>query len=176
VAVQLVVLDGVDSVGVVLRVVRIVGHAISHALGDVFDDLPVCGLDLLELLNHNIELYEELSVLLVGAVVVEVPSVLLQKVVEVPQNWLLLRQWYCHVILHCVEAAQNQVEERNGNEKLGVQFQNDGRETSASLGKEVEASLEVFCLLGFIALVDGVVPDFPVRSVSEDSTCCTGKV
>jgi hypothetical protein len=47
-----------------------------------------------------------------------------------------------------------------------VELQNDGGETTACLGEEVEASLEVLGLCGFVALVNGVVPDLPVRVVS----------
>jgi hypothetical protein len=47
-----------------------------------------------------------------------------------------------------------------------VKLKNDGGETAARLGEVVEASLEVLRLCGFVALMNGVVPDFPVRIVN----------
>jgi len=83
-AVQLVFLDGLDA-SVELGVVRVVCHAVAHALGNVLDDILVDRLDLLELLNDHVELDQKLPVLLVRAVLCEVPSILVQNVLEVAQ-------------------------------------------------------------------------------------------
>ncbi len=42
-----------------------------------------------------------------------------------------------------------------------MKFHDDGRETTARQVEEVEASLEVRRIFRFVALVNGVVPDFP---------------
>lgn len=166
VAVQLVVLECVDADQVVLRVVGVVGHTVAHALRDVLDNLPVRWLDRLELLNNNVELDQQLPVLLVGSVLGERPAINFQDLIEVSQNRLLLLDRDGHVILDCVKSAQDEVEQCHGDKELRVQLHNDGRETAARQGKEVEASLEVFRVFRFVALVYGVVPDLPERNVS----------
>lgn len=163
VTVLLVVLDRVDAVVVdaKLAFLDIVGHPVAHALGDVLDDGLVGRLELLELLNDDIELDTELSVLLVWTVLGEGPSVLLDDVVEVAKDGLLLRQWYRHVIFDGVKAAQDQIEDGDGDEDVRVQLQNDGHEAAAGHGQKMEASLQRLALLGLITLVHGVVPDLP---------------
>ena len=90
VTVQLVVLDGVDAVGVMLSVDGIVGHAVAHLDGDIGDDVVVRFLHLLELGDDVVEVNEELTVLLVGAALVKSPTVGLHVGLEVAEERLLL--------------------------------------------------------------------------------------
>jgi hypothetical protein len=48
-----------------------------------------------------------------------------------------------------------------------VQLEDDGSETATRLVEEVEASFEGLAFLRLVALVYGVVPDFPTGVVSD---------
>lgn len=49
-----------------------------------------------------------------------------------------------------------------------MKLQDDGCETAARQVEEVEASLEVLRVFVFVALVNGVVPDFPAWRVNAE--------
>jgi hypothetical protein len=108
-----------------------------------------------------------LAILLVRAVLVEIPAILFQNILKIAQKGLLPRHGYGHVIFHCVEAAQNDIEEGHGHQQLGMQFVDYGGETATGLIEEKEAPLQRRGLGSLVSLVYRVVPDLPrVVSVS----------
>lgn len=136
VAILFVVLYRVDAVvfDTEFGVLDVVSHAVAHALGDVFDDGLVGGLQLLELLDDDVELDTELPVLLVGPVFGKGPAILLDDVVEVTEDGLLLGQGNGHVVFDGVEAAKDEVEDGDGDEDIRVKLEDDGDEAAARLG------------------------------------------
>jgi hypothetical protein len=70
------------------------------------------------------------------------PAILCQYLVKIVQQRLLLFERNCHVILDCIQATQDEVEEANGDEQLRMQLFNDGSEGPRCLVEEVEASLQ----------------------------------
>ena len=168
VAVFVVVLDRLDLLCTALvGHLCIVGHAITHAIRNVLDDDLVLGLDLLELGDNNVEVNTELAILLIRAVASEVPAVLLKDVVEVAKQGLLGVEGDGHVIFNCVETAQDQIEETDGDKELGVQFLDYGSETAAGHLEVLEALLELRAFLGLVALMNGIVPELPLDDVSQ---------
>ena len=88
-------------------------------------------------------------------------------ILEIAQYRLFLLKRNGHVVFHGIESAQNQVEQCDGHEQLGMQLHDDSRKTATRQVEEVEASLEVRGVLVFVALVDGVVPDLPTQCQCE---------
>lgn len=140
-AVELVVCDGVHTVDVVFCVVGVVGHAVPHLLGDVFNDRLILRVDLYKFLNNTIEMDEQFAILLVGTVPIERPALLLDDILEVPQQRLFRLERDGHVVFDGVEAAQDEVEDGDGDEEFGVELLDDGAEASAC---EVEVFKALF--------------------------------
>ena len=140
-AIQVVFLDGLDAGVLEGGLAAVVGHAVAHLVGDVLDDGLVGGLHLLELGDDVVELNQQFPVLLLGAVAVEGPAVLLEEVLEAAQQGLLGLERDGGVILDGVEAAQDEVEDADGDEQLGMQLLDDGAEAATGLFKEFEADL-----------------------------------
>ena len=162
VAVQLVVFDRVHTLLEVLSVIGVISHAVAHPLGDVPDDDLVSLFDLAELPADNVKLDQKLAILLIGTILSERPSWVVENLVELAQQRLLLRYGDGHVVLNCVETSEDQVEQADRHKKLGVELLDDCCERARSELEETEALFQVGRLLGLIALVDGLVPDGPL--------------
>ena len=162
VAVQLVVFDRVHTLLEVLSVVGVISHAVAHPLGDVPDDDLLSLLDLAEFPADNVKLDQKLAILLIGTILSERPSWVVENLVELAQQRLLLRYGDGHVVLNCVETSEDQVEQADRHKKLGVELLDDCCERARSELEETEALFQVGRLLGLIALVDGLVPDGPL--------------
>lgn len=166
VAVQVVLLDGLHTGILAGSLDTVVGHTVTHLIGDILDDGLVGGLHVLELGDNVLELNQQFPVLLLGAVSGEVPAILLEEILEAAQKGLLCLQIDRGVILDGVETAQGEVEHANGKQQLGVQLLNDGAEATASQVEELEALLLCLGLVLDVALVGRVVPDLPASKHS----------
>lgn len=162
VAVQLVIFDRVHTLLVVLGVLRIIGHTIAHPLGNVPDNNLVRLLHRLELPTHHIELNQKLAVLLIRSIAVKVPSFIVKVLVELAKHGLLSREGNGHVILDGIQTSQDEVEQADGDQQFRVQLLNDGGEGARRELEQAEALLQVLRLLVLIALVHGLVPQFPL--------------
>jgi hypothetical protein len=120
VAVQLVVFDCVHALLEVLGVLGVVSHAVAHPFGDVPDDVLVSILDGAEFPADHIKFDQQLAILLVGSVLGEIPSRIINDLVERAQQWLFLGQGNGHVILDRVQSSEDQVEQADGYEQLRV--------------------------------------------------------
>ena len=160
-AIEVVVLNCVDSICADLGILGEVCHAVTHLSSDVLDDDLVGFLHLLELFDDDVEFLKEMPVLLIGPTLCESPPILLQYVVKAPQERFLLLNRKGHVIFDRIQPTENEVENCNRNKQLGVQFLYDGAEASAGLFELDEAFLQVGALLLRVALVNCLVPYFP---------------
>lgn len=172
VAVQLVVFDGVHTLLKMLRVLCVVGHAIAHPLGNVLDDDLVLLLDGGKFPTDNIKLDQQLAILLIGTVLREGPCGVVEDLIESSQQRLLLRYRNGHVILDCVESSEDQVEQADRKQEFGVELLNDSGERARCEGEETEALLHVLGLLRLIALMDSLVPDFPLDNGAQLAGVC----
>lgn len=163
VTVEVVFLNSLHTRVIILGLGAVVGHAVTHLVGDVLDDGLVGGLHVLELSDDIVELNQQLAVLLLRAVPIERPAILGQNILEVPKERLLGLEGNGGVVLDGVQTAKHEIEYTHGKQQFRVQLLDDGAEAAASLVQEFETRLLGLGLVGFVALMRRVMPDFPIK-------------
>ncbi|KAI3487754.1 hypothetical protein L1887_48235 [Cichorium endivia] len=128
VAVEVKVLPGADAQGGFAAELDVARHACAHLCGDVGDDGAVSLVEQLVLCNDLVELDEQLAVLFVGPGLGEVPSGLLEVLVEVDEERHLFVGGDGHVVLDGVERAEDEVEEADDARELALELLDDGGE------------------------------------------------
>ena len=142
----------------------VIGHAVAHLLGDVLDDDAVGGFQVLELGDDIVELDEQVPVLLLGTIPIKGPAIPVEDVGEATEQRLLGGEGEGWVVFDGVEAPQDEIEDADGEEQLGMDLLDDGAEATTGLVQETETDTLCFGLCRLIAFMDGVVPDFPSES------------
>lgn len=107
VAVQVVLLLGLDTGIIVLGLDRVVGHSIAHLVGDVLDNGLIFGLHVDEFGDDVVEPNQQITVLLLRSVAGECPALLCQNILEIPKKGFLRRQGNRSVILDGVKSTQD---------------------------------------------------------------------
>jgi len=162
VAVQVVLFLGLHAGIVILRLHSVIGHSVAHLLGDVLDDSLIFRLHVHELSDDVVELDQQLTILLLWSVSSEVPPILCQNILKVPEEGLLGGQRNGSVILNGVQPTEDQVENANRDQQLGVKFLDHSTETAAGLVQKLKAELLVLGLVLLVTLMGRVMPDFPI--------------
>ena len=103
--VRFIVFNSVYTILIVLSVVAIISHAISHALGNVQDDFLIRCLDLGEFSDDTVKLNQQLAILLMRMIPIEAPALFRQDLIKPPKNRLFGFQRYCHIIFDGVKTA-----------------------------------------------------------------------
>lgn len=163
-AVELIVLNLLHAVLDLVRILCVISHTVAHLKGQVLDDFVVYGLKLLELGNDNIKVLKQLGVLFLA--LVELPAVNFHGLVELAQHGGLLLQGDGHIIFDGIQTSEDEIEESNRDEQLGVQLLYNHGKTAASHVEESEALFEGFALFAGVAPVHGLVPELPVKCIS----------
>ena len=154
----------------------VISHAVAHLASDVPDDEAVERFHLLEFGDDVVELNEDAAVLLLRAIPVKRPPIAVEDVGEAAEQGFLSRKREGWIVFDGVEATQDEVEDADGDEQLGMDLLDDGAEAATGLIEEAEADTLCLRLCCFIAFMDGVVPDFPTeprvsyRGEQHDST------
>jgi hypothetical protein len=110
-----------------------------------------------------LELNQQLPILLLRTVPSEVPAILGEEVLEIPEEGLLGLKGNGGVILNGIQTTEDKVEDGDRKEELGVQLLDDGAEAATGLVQELVANLLCLGVVLRITLMGRVVPDFPMR-------------
>lgn len=165
VAVEVILLDCLHAGILCGSLNTVVGHTIAHLVGDILDNGLVGGLHVLKLDNDTLELNQQLPILLLRTVPSEVPAILGQEVLEIPEEGLLGFQGNGGIILNGIQTTEDEVENCDRKEKLWVELLDDSAEAAARLVQELVANLLCLGIVLLITLMGRVVPDFPKRVV-----------
>ena len=144
-AVQVVGLNGSDTVKIEVLVEDVVSHTVTHLLGNAHNNILVALVQLVELAQDTWELGEHSAILLSWGIAVEGPVLSSQLLVELAQHRDLDIMRDRHVILHSIQGTQDQVEQHDGVTQLRVQLHDH---CSKGTGRQVQQPVAHSKILG----------------------------